>query len=121
MGYLYLASSIALASYSSLMLKYQLNIQPAMPDGFSMISFYFRLVFTNVWIISCAFSLFLASIFWVGAISKFDLSVAVPFASLNFVIVTILSFLILHEPFNYYKAVGILLICAGIVIIGQGT
>jgi drug/metabolite transporter (DMT)-like permease len=120
-GYVYLSLAIVFASYSNLMLKYQINHQPNVPDGLSLISFFMRLVFTNVWVISCGVGLFLAAICWVGAISRFDLSVAVPFASLNFAIVTILSFLLLNEPFNWYKGLGVLMICAGVIIVGKGS
>ncbi|PIE67719.1 MAG: hypothetical protein CSA23_02780 [Deltaproteobacteria bacterium] len=120
MGYFYLTLAIVFASYSNLMLKYQINCQPNVPDGLAMVSFYFRFVLTNVWVITCALSLFFASIFWVGAISRFDLSVAVPFASLNFALVTVLSIWILNEPFNWHKLIGVALICIGVLVIGRG-
>jgi uncharacterized membrane protein len=59
---------------------------------------------------------FLASLAWMAAMTKFELSYAYPLMSLNFVIVLILSAWLLHEPVTLNKTIGIILIVAGTVI-----
>ncbi|MCP4414927.1 MAG: EamA family transporter, partial [Gammaproteobacteria bacterium] len=63
----------------------------------------------------------LASVAWMGAISKFELSYAYPFMSLNFVVVVLLSFFLFQEVFNWYKIIGLVVICLGIIIISKGS
>ena len=51
--------------------------------------------------------------------TKFDLSYAYPFMSLNFVIVAFLSVWLFGEPFSAQKGVGLGLVVLGIVIGGR--
>jgi drug/metabolite transporter (DMT)-like permease len=68
------------------------------------------------YIFSSFFAAFIASLTWMAALSKFDLSFAYPFMSMAFIVVLVASYFLLHEPINLYKIVGMLLIVAGLVI-----
>jgi uncharacterized membrane protein len=61
-------------------------------------------------------SAFIASLFWMAALSKFELSFAYPFMSLSFVLVFILSVFLFNDSVTLYKVVGLVLIVLGIVI-----
>jgi len=64
---------------------------------------------------------FLASLVWMAAITKFDLSHAYPFMSLNFVVVLLLSgWLLNEEPVTLQKVLGIALIVLGTVVAARG-
>jgi drug/metabolite transporter (DMT)-like permease len=63
---------------------------------------------------------FLASMAWMAAMTKFDLSHAYPFMSLNFVVVFILSGWILNEPMTHQKLLGVGLIVLGTIISARG-
>jgi len=52
--------------------------------------------------------------------TKFDLSHAYPFMSLNFVVVLLLSGWLLSEPFTFQKAFGVGLIVLGTVVAARG-
>ncbi|AZE21917.1 hypothetical protein C4K05_1494 [Pseudomonas chlororaphis subsp. aureofaciens] len=52
--------------------------------------------------------------------TKFDLSHAYPFMSLNFVIVLLLSGWILTEPLSPQKALGVILIVVGTIVAARG-
>ena len=54
-------------------------------------------------------------------LKKADLSLVFPFMALNFVWVTILSSVFLHEPIFWNKWVGIALIVIGVASIGRGA
>lgn len=66
------------------------------------------------------FSAFIASFFWMAAMTKFEISVAYPFMSLSFVFVLIMSSLFLGEAISNNKVVGILFITAGLIISARG-
>ena len=52
--------------------------------------------------------------FWLIALSRVDLSYAYPFASLNYVLVLIASWLLLGEQPSPLRFVGVALICCGV-------
>jgi multidrug transporter EmrE-like cation transporter len=60
-------------------------------------------------------------LFWIAALSKFELSYAYPFMSLSFVFVVALSMLLFGEHFNAYKLFGVAAICFGLVLLGLGA
>lgn len=120
MGYLYIFFTILFTVYGQLILKQQINIVTNIPSGFDLIPFYIKFILTRPLVLSGFISAVLASVAWIGAISKFELSYAYPFMSLNFVLVVLLSFLVFHDTFNWYKILGLVIICIGIVIISKG-
>jgi len=54
------------------------------------------------------------------ALRKGELSMTYPVISLTYVWVTILSVLIFHEQANAYKIVGLVIIVAGVAVLGRG-
>ena len=74
----------------------------------------------NPWIIAAFGAAFLASVTWMGAMTKFQLSHAYPFMSLNFVIVLGLSAWLFNEPMSLTRVAGVALICVGTVVASQG-
>ncbi len=76
--------------------------------------------FTN-WMVLAGFALILgASILWLVVISRVNLSYAYPMLGMSYVIAVIASWLILHEPLNWQKIVGSLIVCAGVALVAQG-
>jgi drug/metabolite transporter (DMT)-like permease len=55
-----------------------------------------------------------------AAMTKFDLSHAYPFMSLNFVIVLLASNWLLNEPITPQKALGVFLIILGTIVAARG-
>jgi uncharacterized membrane protein len=55
-----------------------------------------------------------------AAMTKFNLSYAYPFMSLNFVLVLVLSVWLLSEPVTLQKVIGIGLIVLGTVVAARG-
>jgi drug/metabolite transporter (DMT)-like permease len=73
----------------------------------------------NPWIITGLLSAFLASLFWMAAMTKFPISYAYPFTSLAFVLVVFLGAVFFNEPITWPRVVGLATIVAGIVISSQ--
>ena len=88
-------------------------------DLISMIKFFFHAL-TNIWIIAGLVSALLAAFSWMAALSRFELSSVYPFQSINFILVPAFCILLFQESFNWYKAVGILVIVFGIIIFSKG-
>lgn len=120
MGYIYIGMTIVFTVYGQLILKHQVNSLTRMPSGVELIPFYFKFIVTRPLVLSGFLSAILASISWLGAISKFDLSTAYPFMALNFVIVLSLSRLFFGENLDLYKIIGSILICLGLVVASKG-
>ncbi|MBW7885810.1 MAG: EamA family transporter [Caldilineaceae bacterium] len=56
---------------------------------------------------------------WISVLKRMDLSYAYPFLALNFVLITLVSWLGLGETVPLLRWAGIAAICAGIVLIAQ--
>jgi multidrug transporter EmrE-like cation transporter len=121
MGYLYITLTILFTVYGQLILKQQVNKVGVMPSGLELIQFYVNFIFTRPLVLSGFLSAILASVAWIGALSKFELSYSYPFMSLNFVVVVILSFFLFGENVNWFKIIGLILICIGVFIVSKGV
>ena len=121
MGYLYIALTIAFTVYGQLIIKQQVNAAGQFPSGAGAVLFYLRFIFLRPLVLSGFACAFMASLSWIGALSKFELSYVYPFMSLNFVLVVALSVVLFREDINLYKILGLALICVGVVIASQGS
>ncbi len=120
MGYVYIALTVLLTVYGQLVLKWQvLGAGSIPPDGAEKLIFLLRMLL-NPWILSGFLAAFLASLAWMAAMTKFELSYAYPFMSLSFVLVMILSALLFGESVTAPKVVGLSLIVVGIIVGSQG-
>lgn len=120
LDYLYIFATIIFTVYGQLMLKWRISRFGALPeDLFGKFKFMVHL-FMDPGVISGFLAGFLASITWMAAMSKFDLSHAYPFMSINFVVVLILGTWILSEPMTLQKVIGVSLIVIGTVVAARG-
>jgi multidrug transporter EmrE-like cation transporter len=60
----------------------------------------------------------ISSLFWMVVLSRVPLSVAYPFVGVSYIAIVLLSRLILHEHVPLLRWVGVLVVAAGIAIIG---
>lgn len=118
--YFYIFATIGFTVYGQLIIKWRIVQFDSHPKGLSQtLQFLFRL-FLDPLILSGFFAGFLASLAWMAAMTKFDLSHAYPFMSLNFVVVLLLSGWILSEPISLQKIVGVGLIVVGTLVAARG-
>lgn len=116
MGYFYITATILLTVYGQLVLKWRIATYGALPDGFVDKVFFLGRLLLDPYIFSGFVAAFAASFFWMAAMTKFEVSYAYPFMSGAFVLVLILSVWLFHESMSWEKALGLLLIVAGIII-----
>jgi uncharacterized membrane protein len=118
--YLYILATIAFTVYGQLILKWRiLQLGPLPSGGGNKVQQLVLWIF-DPWIFSGFVAAFLASLAWMAAMTRFDLSHAYPFMALNFVIVLLLSGVLLAEPVTMQKWVGVILIVAGTAIAARG-
>jgi uncharacterized membrane protein len=119
-GFVYIALTLVLTLYGQLVLKWQVTLAGGMPSTSGGKLAFLVQMLLNPWILSGFASAFLASLAWMAAMTKFQLSYAYPFMSLNFILVVLFSAWLFNDPVTIPKVVGVLLIMAGIIISSQG-
>jgi len=119
-NYLYIALTIALTVYGQIVLKLQVGKAGPLPAASADKLLFLVKLLLNPWVISAFAAAFLASVAWMGAMSKFQLSHAYPFMSLNFVIVLLLGAWLFQEPLSVARMTGVALICIGTIVAAQG-
>ncbi|MDD4148511.1 MAG: EamA family transporter [Bacteroidales bacterium] len=62
------------------------------------------------------FSAFVASVFWMAAMTKFEITYAYPFMSLAPALVFLVGVFILGETFTIGKLLGLIIIAIGIIV-----
>ncbi|MBU5673837.1 EamA family transporter [Paenibacillus sp. MSJ-6] len=116
MGYLYVLGTILFTVYGQLVMKWRISKFGSLPEPFiDKLLFLIKLVF-DPFIFSSLLSAFIASLFWMAAMTKFNISYAYPFMSFSYVLVFIFSIFIFKEPITVYKMVGLVFIVIGIII-----
>ncbi|WP_096664085.1 EamA family transporter [Polaromonas sp. AET17H-212] len=118
--YLYIVATIGFTVYGQLILKWRIAKFGLLPtDFFEKLKFLISLLFDPA-IFSGFAAAFLASLAWMAAMTKFDLSHAYPFMSLNFVVVLLLSGWLLNEPVTFQRVLGVALIVVGTMVAARG-
>lgn len=118
--HIFIVSTIFFTVYSQLIMRWQVSNAGPLPSDFSdKLKFIFSLLL-NPWVISGIVSTFLAGVSWMLAMTKFDISYAFPFVSLNYIIILFAGIVIYHEPINLMKVVGSLIVVVGIVVLSKG-
>lgn len=120
LDYLYIVATLLFTVYGQLILKWRIaQLGPLPAAAVAKLKFLVFLLFDPA-IFSGFAAAYLASLAWMAAMTKFELSHAYPFMSLNFVIVIILSGWLLNEPISLQKMLGIGLIVVGTVVAARG-
>ncbi len=120
MSYVYVLLTILLTVYAQIVIKWQVLKAGALPELMGdKIAFLFQLLL-NFWVISAFAAAFLASLTWMAAMTKLQLSHAYPFMGLTFVLVLLASGYFFNEPVTVLKVAGLALVVLGLVVSSQG-
>jgi len=121
LGYFYIFATIFFTVYGQIVLKWRISNFGSLPDGMGeKILFLFK-VLLDPWVFSGFFAAFIASFFWMAAMTKFDISYAYPFMSSAFVLVFLISVFLFQETVTWQKIVGLALIVAGIIVTSRSA
>lgn len=120
--YLLIGGCLVFTVYGQMVLKWRMDQLGPLPEGgtWVVLRHLVGLILDPV-ILSSFVAAFFASLAWMAAMTKFELSYAYPFTSLNFVAVLVLSVWLLGESMTLSKALGIGLIVLGTVIASGRT
>lgn len=115
--YFYIAGTLFFTVYGQIILKWRLSsLKVTLPDEtLQKVIYLFKLVF-DPFIFSGFIAAFVASLFWIGAMTKFEITTAYPFMSLAPAIVFCIGILFLGEAFSIGKLIGLLLVILGTIV-----
>jgi multidrug transporter EmrE-like cation transporter len=117
MGYVYIALMLALTLYGQLVLKWQVSrIGPPAGDGPALLNYLAQLLLSP-WVISGLAAAFLASICWMLALTRLELSRAYPFTALGLVLVFAAGTVVFGETLSVGKLAGCALIVVGVWVV----
>lgn len=120
MNHLYLIATILFAILSQVIIRWQMGIVGQLPDGLWEKCLFMTHAFFRPWILLAFLLTFLSGVAWMITLTKFEISYAYPFTSLNFIIMLALGVLLFEEPFNINKLIGTLLVVSGLIIVTRG-
>ncbi|MGC9259633.1 MAG: EamA family transporter [Phycisphaerae bacterium] len=112
MGLLCLILAVLLETVGQLALKIGTANMPE--DGWAI----WKRIWSNRWIHAGIIAFVAEAVFWTWTLHDMPLIIAFPMGALCFVTVAIGSALILHEHISWSRWLGILLILAGVVLLG---
>lgn len=116
MGYFFIALTVLLTVYGQLILKWQVGLAGPVPPGLAGKAGFLMHTLANPWVLSGLGAAFAASLFWMLALTRLPLSVAYPFTATSFLLIFAFSALVLGEQVSAPKAIGTLLIVAGVMV-----
>lgn len=115
--YFYIFGTLFFTVYGQIILKWRLSgLKVILPDGaMDKILYLTKLIF-DPFIFSGFASAFIASLFWMAAMTKFEITQAYPFMSIAPALVFVIGMVCLGETFSIGKVVGLVFIIIGTII-----
>jgi len=118
--WLMVAATILLTTYGQLVLKWQVTTPAPPPFRFMDDWPSIIVLLLRPWVISALAAAFLASLCWMAAMSRLELSKAYPFMALNFLLVGLLAIPLFGEALTRPKIIGLCLVIAGLAVLSKG-
>ena len=115
----YIAFTIILAVYSQLIMRWQVRLAGTLPDDLPGKANFIFSLFINPWVVSGLLATLGSGVAWMLALSRFDISYAYPWISLNFLLIALFGACLFEETFSIGKLTGTALVIAGVVIISK--
>jgi multidrug transporter EmrE-like cation transporter len=116
LGVVYIFLTIALTVYGQMVLKWRLNLLGSPAPGVANTLLFVLRSLADLWVLSTYVAALVASVTWMAALTRFELSIAYPFMSLAFVFVLLLGVLFFGESLTFGKVAGTLLVVAGLIL-----
>lgn len=115
-SYLYILGTLLFTVYGQIILKWRLNQLGTLPETLLGKLKFMSSALLDFYIISGFISAFLASLFWMAAMTKFEITIAYPFMSLAPALVFFIGVFFLNESFTWGKVLGLALIIIGTIV-----
>lgn len=118
--HLFILATVLLAVYSQLVMRWQVTSAGSLPAGISQQALFVLHLLVKPWVLSAILATFLSGVSWMLAMTRFEISYAFPFVSLNYLLVLAAGVLLFQEELNAAKLVGSGLVVLGIIVIARG-
>ena len=115
--HIYIVSTLLFTVYSQVVMRWQVSRAGDLPVDLMGKVHFIEQQFLNPWVLSSIIATFLSGLSWMMVMSRFEISYAYPWVSLNFVLMLLLGSIFFGESFTATKALGTLLIILGILVI----
>jgi multidrug transporter EmrE-like cation transporter len=116
---IYIVLTILFTLYGQVITKWQVMLAGSLPTSYALKMNFLWHLLLNGWVISAFFAAFLASLAWMLAMTKLELSYAYPIViSSSYVMILICGAFFFHELITWHKIIGMLLVIIGIVVVG---
>lgn len=117
--HIYIAATIIFTTYSQVVMRWQVGTAGVLPDNtFGKAQFVARLLL-NPWVLSGITATFLAGVFWMLALKKFELSYAYPFTGIIYVLVLLCGVFFFGDTLTVKKLLATLAIVGGLILLAS--
>jgi drug/metabolite transporter (DMT)-like permease len=116
----FILGTIIFTVYSQLVMRWQVSAAGQLPADLAGKAGFVIALLLNPWVLSGIVATFFAGVSWMLAMTKFEISYAYPFVSLNYILVLFAGFLLFHEAVSVAKLAGTALVILGIIVIARG-
>ncbi len=110
--------AVTLSVAGQLFVKKGINLVGNLEFSSGLFATYLKL-FISPYVILGVLIYFSSVFFWLYALTKVDLSYAVPFLALTYVLIIIASWMFLGETIPFIRWVGVMIICLGLYLISK--
>jgi multidrug transporter EmrE-like cation transporter len=115
--YFYIFGTLFFTVYGQIVLKWRLSqLAIVLPSGLLDKTLYLLKLIFDPFVFSGFASAFIASLFWMAAMTKFEITQAYPFMSLAPAVVFVIGIVVFEEAFTIGKVVGLVLIVLGLIV-----
>lgn len=115
--YLYILGTLVFTVYGQIILKWRLTgLKIELPEAAADKVWYLVKLLFDPFVFSGFASAFVASLFWMAAMTQFEITQVYPFMSLAPALVFVVGILFLGETFTMGKVLGLALIVLGTIV-----
>ncbi|WP_454732072.1 MULTISPECIES: hypothetical protein [Cupriavidus] len=119
LDHVYILAMILLTTYSQVVMRWQVGLAGALPDGIAGKIAFVAGLLINPWVLTTLLATFLAGVVWMLALSKFELSYAYPFVSIVYLLVLASGVVFFHDDLSWGRVIGTVVVLLGVVIIAR--
>lgn len=115
----YILISVVAGAVGQIMLKKGMSNIGAVTLSFDQIFNILWRIGTNPYVMIGLVIYVVGVVFWLGALSRVDLSYAYPFASLSYLVMLLASWQLFNEDITPFRLMGTLVVCLGVFLISR--
>lgn len=116
----YIFFTILFTVYSQLVMRWQVSSAGQLPEDVSGKIHFVITLLLNPWVVTGVIATFFAGVSWMLAMTRFEVSYAFPFISLNYLLILAASVFLFNESLTLTKLIGSFIVVLGLIVISRG-